>query len=519
MTDDIKRGEGHQCYDWYHYLWHLIAIGAVSVKPHIQGDPGQPEIRLPHEAAFLLETDAWASLGTDTPGKGEVIAQIDTGVNADHPNLSPRILPAVSFAAHPFGVRYVEPQEEQRQVIRGPERTLKESLIGEKTWEWAKGGAKGDRIVEEMIEKLERGRGVEQRTVQISRMRYSAHGTACAGLMVGAPAKPVKSGNLDAGDGPIPYWGVAPGAKLLPIEISAQPGVEQLILAFLYALEQKVSVIHFPREVPDPWRPEPPHRSHPGYGDSRYTSEKQAKPAWDYFEGLFEAISEEIPIVCAAGNNGYDHLIYPASKATEDNGVIAVGALTYCAKRSAYSNYSGDRVDNAPTISAPSDDQEVYTRHQVRLDTEAARSRDHNFEIHGKLPHVEFAPQGVLTTDIPGHHGYSSGQLEGIQPPSVENLDRTSLYTVFGGTSAASALVAGAVALLQSKRPASGKRLTGSEVKAKLKLSGAKEVRWPWLKETPVLIEPDYPNGEKKDSVKFDQQFGAGLLDLHKLLS
>ena len=119
----------------------------------------------------------------------------------------------------------------------------------------------------------------------------------------------------------------------------------------------------------------------------------------------------------------------------------------------------------------------------MRLDTEAARSRDHNFEIHRELPYVEFAPQGVLTTDIPGHHGYSGGQLEGIQPPSVENLDRASLYTVFGGTSAASALVAGAVTLLQSsKRPErGGKPLSGSEVKAKLKLSGAKEVRWPWL--------------------------------------
>ena len=317
MTDDgVKTGEGHQCYDWYHYLWHLIAIGAVSIRPRIQGDTGQPEIRLPHKAAYLLEADAWALLKTDEPGKGEVIAQIDTGVNVDHPNLNPRILPAVSFAAHPFGSVTPIPRA-ATPIIRGPERTLEESLIKEKNpgtgrRDWPRGA----KLRREMIDKLERGRGVEQGTAQISRMRYSAHGTACAGLMVGAPAKPVKSGKLDDGDGPIPYWGVAPGAKLLPIEISAQPSVEQLVLAFLYAREQQVSVIHFPREVPDPWRPER-HRSHPGYGDSRYTSEAQAKPAWDYFEKLFEAISEEIPIVCAAGNNGYDHLIYPASKASE----------------------------------------------------------------------------------------------------------------------------------------------------------------------------------------------------------
>ncbi|TIS31231.1 MAG: hypothetical protein E5X11_25395, partial [Mesorhizobium sp.] len=161
------------------------------------------------------------------------------------------------------------------------------------------------------------------------------------------------------GEGAIPYWGAAPGAELLPIEISARPDAAQLILAFLYARDQKVSVIHFPREVPDPWRA---HRSYPGYGDSRYTSVEQAKPIWDYFEKLFEAISEEIPIICAAGNDGYDHLIYPASKAGESNGVIAVAAVTYRARRSAYSNYSGDPTDNSVTISAPSDDQEVCTR-------------------------------------------------------------------------------------------------------------------------------------------------------------
>jgi subtilisin family serine protease len=124
----------------------------------------------------------------------------------------------------------------------------------------------------------------------------------------------------------------------------------------------------------------------------------------------------------------------------------------------------------------------------------------------------------VLTTDIPGHHGYSGGQLEGIQPPSVENADRAGLYTVFGGTSAASAIVAGAAALLQSKHRSARGPLNGMEVKAKMALSGAKNVSWPWLGRAEVPILPDSPNGETKPP-SFDQQFGAGLLDLRKLLS
>lgn len=522
MIDSIKMGQGHQCYDWYHYLWHLIAIGALRDRQRIS--EAQPP---PHEAAYLPEADAWELLRTDKPGYGEVIALIDTGVNSSHPNLDPRIRPAVSFAAHPFGLGYVVARQ-QPPVLRGPEKGLDKSFVGNATWKWAEdlirsnGDAEQAEVQKALLQRLKNGRGVIQETADTSRMRYSAHGTACAGLMVGAPAE--KSRRSSDGDGPIPYWGVAPGAELLPIEISARPVAEQLILAFLFARDQKVSVIHFPREVPDPWRA---HRSYPGYGDNRYTSEERAKPIWDYFEKLFEAISEEIPIVCAAGNDGYDHLIYPASKAGESNGVIAVAAVTYQARRSAYSNYCGDPTDNAVTIAAPSDDQEVYTRCQIRLDKEAARSRDHNCEVHGNIPKVEYAPQAVLTTDIPGHHGYSGGQLEGIQPPSVENVDRGGLYTVFGGTSAASAIVAGAAALLQSKHRSAGRLLNGMEVKAKMALSGAKTVSWPWLGKseksekaevTEVPILPDSPNGEANPP-SFDQQFGAGLLDLRKLLS
>ncbi|OBQ91386.1 S8 family serine peptidase [Mesorhizobium sp. AA23] len=515
MTDDIKKGEGHLCYDWYHYLWHLIAIGALRDRARI------PETRLPHEAAYLLEADAWDLLATDKPGYGEVIAQIDTGVNSSHPNLDPRIRPAVSFAAHPFGLSYVTPKQ-QPAVLRGPEKQQSKSFVGDDTWAWAEGLIKSRNNAQEvevqksLLRALKDGRGVIQETAETSRMRYSAHGTACAGLMVGAPeASPAKLRQFGNGEGAIPYWGAAPGAELLPIEISARPDAAQLILAFLYARDQKVSVIHFPREVPDPWRA---HRSYPGHGDSRYTSVEQAKPIWDYFEKLFEAISEEIPIICAAGNDGYDHLIYPASKAGESNGVIAVAAVTYRARRSAYSNYSGDPTDNSVTISAPSDDQEVCTRCQIRLDRESPRSRDHNFDIYEKLPQVEYAPQGVLTTDIPGYHGYSGGQLEGIQPPTVESRDRAGLYTVFGGTSAASAIVAGAAALLQSKHRSTGRPLNGIEVKAKMIQSGAKEVSWPWLEKANVPILPDSPNCERRVP-SFDQQFGAGLLDLRKLLS
>lgn len=75
------------------------------------------------------------------------------------------------------------------------------------------------------------------------------------------------------------------------------------------------------------------------------------------------AISRKIPIVCAAGNDAESQLIYPAALAADDNGIIAVGAVTAEGFRSGYSDY-GEGL----TLVAPLDDYEVYNRHQSRLD-------------------------------------------------------------------------------------------------------------------------------------------------------
>jgi hypothetical protein len=541
----VLKEQGFECYDWYHYLWHLIAIRAVKVDE--TGGTPLPDL----DGKYRLTADAW-DLVPDVPGDGEIVALIDTGVNDRHPNLAPRVLPAVDFGANPFGVAHtggagaLEPLptpavEVATTMTRGLERQRTASLVSNNTWTWIKGrpAVAADPAAVAMLERLEAGRGMDLSVTQVSRQRYSAHGTACAGLIMGAPAEIGAGGcdvcgvPFDEDGGPLPYWGVAPGAHLLPITVSVQPTAEQLILAFLYARSFRqpavppdpaepagrgVSAIHFPREAPDPFRA-PRHKK--GYNDTtRYTA-PGSKAAWDLFRIVFEEVSKEIPVVCATGNDSLDRIIYPANLASDPtNGVIAVGAVTYKATRSAYSNYAdtGEAVD----IVAPSDDAEVYTRHQLRFDKEAAAWRDHNHLVHlSEVPEVEYAPQAVLAPDIPGPRGYADGSLAGAQSGSRLDEDRAALYALFGGTSAASAIVAGAVALRQAKARAAGLApLDGPAMKTQVAAAGVASVSWPWLAATPTSLAPDRPNGDGGTAAALrTRQFGAGLLDLSVLLA
>jgi subtilisin family serine protease len=235
------------------------------------------------------------------------------------------------------------------------------------------------------------------------------------------------------------------------------------------------------------------------------------------FEAVLSVVAEKIPVVCAAGNDGLDALTWPAAEATDANGIIAVGAVTYLARRSSYSNYAKPNSSERVTLVAPSDDAEVYTRTQVRLDAESPDWRRHNhyFDANGLGIEVPFSPQSLVTTDIPGPSGYVGGYVEGANSGRGAE-DRASLYALFGGTSGASAIVAGAVALLQAQQ--GGAALDGPGVKAKVNGAVATVVSWPWLAAS-VTLQGDAMNGEKDDPTLESRQFGKGVLDLDKLLS
>ncbi len=440
LTDE-RRGGGE--YPAYGYLWHLAAAGVVDLRPADDGD-------------YHVEHAVWFDRRLRRePAR---IALIDTGL-ADHPNLEHAIVRdlSIDFGSHEGGAAYRGRNEKPDDFFR---RLGVEGTAADRAWREPRGRLPGlaDRAAVEslltalapdlpadrlraLVGELARriGRGVVLRDITAQDQRYPSHGTASAGLLVGAPRfkKGPRPDEAEFDDSALPVFGVDPWSEVIPIATSFEPDPMQLTLALLYAVANGADVIHMPRgtDSPDhPQRPDP----RMDHGGTRYVT----NPDWDLFEAVLLAVSRRVPVVCAAGNSGDDRLGYPAALAAGAdgrNGVIAVGAVTALGRRAGYSNYGPGL-----TLVAPSNDSRVYSRHQMRLDPRDKTAASHNWAIHDSLDggYVEFSHQAPVTLDIPGARGFRGGVAAG--PRDMESAD----YTLFGGTSAASAIVAGIAALM-----------------------------------------------------------------------
>jgi hypothetical protein len=524
---------GREDYQSYYYLWHLIATGVLDADPPMS-DIG---VDCPH-----VTDSVWTDNFTRETSK---IALIDMGVARHHPNLEPPNGSgiqsqidwdiALDLASHRFGAKYVELD------TTSPTQHL-EQRVGHLA-----GIEDGTNVIpgltpEEIgiVQQLKAGLGV-QRFVDAYNEHYPSHGTGCAGLTSGTSYSADQfgeAGNIAA------YFGVDPLSRVVPITTSISPNPEQLIAAFLYALFLDVDVILFPRDVAVLARPDGTAiwpesdkldvdeftRLHATTDPNPLGSLNDINAGWSALDKIIKWVSTKIPIVCAAGNDGRSKLIYPASLAADPtNGIIAVGAVSYLGYRSGYSNYG-----SGLTVVAPSDDGEIYNRYQIRLDRQSISAKDFWIDQVHRQPHAQantipifqFAPQRLVSLDVPGPRGYEEGTRRGPARDRDEAKDDPSgLYAEFGGTSGSSALVAGVISLMQRK---SGTKLTGEEVKNKFEAlsSGSDEQKygldhWYWL--DPMLpvqyqLQPDAANGTINPSMS--TLFGqAGLLNAKALLS
>lgn len=404
----------------YDALWHLVALGILT----------------PDHAP-----NGW-QVAPDAPRPTRV-AVIDTSVAADHPNLRPAI--NRDLALDLFSTRLgAFPYRDGTAKIGALDLNAGTPVVD--------GLPHASELLAEMVDRLSHDGTAWLDGIQpMTGADFSSHGTAICGLVGARPAI------ARAADGypspvpghdnvPLPYAGVDPHCEIVPISTNYNPDPEQLILALLYAELIDADVVLIPRTISDPSRTVPElNRMIGDHALRDLVAPTAITPAelemWEELATLLVQVSHQRPIVCAAGNSNEEHGIYPANLASEHNGIISVGAVN---AKGVGSSYSDTRH---VTLCGPSDDGETYDRGEIRLDPHRA---DQTLPAHASAASNEkFSAFDIISTDVPGIYGYAGGPFLGDEP-EIGLREFGSYFCRFGGTSAASAIVAGVLSLARS---------------------------------------------------------------------
>ena len=418
MRNDQEYGQ--EKYADYDALWHLVSMGILDSEH-------QPK--------------NWEIGNCGQPTR---VAVIDTSVAVDHPNLTGAVnreLALDLFTTRLGAFPYMPPDGRLGSIDFNTDTSVAEGLP-----------AVTD-ILAELIDRLSHGSPVRENGIQpATSPDFSNHGTAIAGLVGARPVlsqASTEQAELPMEDDPVPlpYSGVDPNCEIIPISTNFDPDPEVMIVAFLYAELIDADVVLLPRDIPDPTRTTP-EINQILLGDQPLGSvvspeqpSEKLNQLWEELGQLMVNVSLNRPIVCAAGNGREEEAIYPANLATAYNGIISVGAVNAKGHPSGYSS-SGNL-----TVLALSNDSEVFDASEVRLDEQR-----HDYSpigIPASNANAKFSHYEIISTDVPGMHGYSSSPYRSShQGQGLREFG--SYFCRFGGTSAASALVAGFLALGQS---------------------------------------------------------------------
>ncbi len=468
---DLDPGQG------LHYLWHLQAIRLIEMHEYGDSKLGKDRSKFIH-----IESELWCNLNRKDFKRKEVkVAIIDNGSVKDHPNLpTSRINNAIEFAYQFEGTTYgkmgrndvhFENLSEQLEILDFPSL---DQIVGRKpvSRQLAK-------ILDALVKQGKEDCPPEIVAVHLDKLqapaqRFSAHGTACAGL-VAADALPNEAKNSKNSSetkienaASIPYPGVDRKAKIIPIATAYSHEYWPLIMALLYAVAQCAEVILIPRAIEEMGRvahyPEDGHIDDPRH--STFLTDEVRQNEKELFETLLKHVSKRIPVVIAAGNSRGDELEYPAKLVDMGlSDLIVVGAVNAKGYRSSYSSTSPNDQDGTTGVTtyAPSDDGEYIDQEVTHYDELSWRGRRINMKQLGNSSKNLYSPFSILAIDVPGKYGYNGskgdphdfaefGVPETLYASSKADpdLQPSSLYSQFGGTSAASSIVAGVVSLMIS---------------------------------------------------------------------
>lgn len=409
------------------YLWHLEEIGVLKDRK-----PG----------------DLWHS--AKAAEEKVCVAIVDTGVDPGHPNLGGALLPQVDFGPDVNGVVYRDDAVEAKTPMRDDRIKALDDWLAKSRFEKSQ---------LELIAAFLKGINEERRVLSLrDPSRYcGAHGTATAGLIGGRPPEKREAGA-------IAYYGVNPWCRILPIATPYSHELLPVIHGLIYAFCAGADVIHLPRGIANP------NERAAFLKDSPYTTRIDSAPLARLpdsmkadqaalsvlvaqqviLESLLTFLAGNVYLVLTAGNDGLsDVLSYPAA-AFVSNGeagtqqAIIVGAKNANGVVSAYSNGAKISEENVILSYMPSNDSFAFdeTHHSIDL-------RSLFWLPAAAIPKepATYSPWGILSTDVRGGYGYAAGLADEL-PDDDDDEGPGALYTSFGGTSAASALMAGMISLL-----------------------------------------------------------------------
>lgn len=442
------------------YLWHLVQLGLLA-PPEKEGE-------------FAKATEIGAELWKQAEGSPAVtVAMIDTGIDTGHPNLkaATKGLRQVDFGPSLWGVTYSPPQTiaQTDKTAAGKEPGIVPPLAL----------AEAEKLLDVIIPKDLTDAELRRQcrsvlcseaaaatqgpspasapfanlTLQDPSTLFGAHGTGCAGLIAGN--SPEYDKDSIGSDTALPYLGVNPYARILPISTPYSHEILPVVMGLLYALRSGAQIIYMPRGVPDMIARAKAVEGSPHRTRIDDPSDATSVPPADHasnaklvahqklFENLLAQLCASRLVVVAAGNSGRARqLSYPASLRQSDKvrfeNLLVIGARNSIGHVSSYS----DGRDLPEMIWMPSDDGFAYDARDQRFDG-GSYSGD---EIRDPAKATAYSPFGLFSLDPRGSYGHDSGQNE--DPAETATSGTGGLYTLFGGTSGASALAAGLISLL-----------------------------------------------------------------------
>jgi len=401
LRDRIDTGLGS--YPRFPGLWHFDAVGLAVPAPGANGgcaDGGT------ENGGAVAEWKA-AARAVESTGRRTRIALIDTPVAIDHPCLGDTLMRdlAIDFALNPP----LTPGESAPDDPKARADAIRKN-------------------VKEYARRIDQGTGLAQ-----SRFPGS-HGTAMAGLIGAQPSlatlyRPERLGppGPDAGEAPaapaaalgmpLPYAGLDPTCEILPVSISAWPGPHELYAALEYAMLRDVDLIVIATDLPNPFaRDGAESDAAPQKTPTADFAEvphfiAATEPFWAVLTRRLGEISEEVPILCAAGNAS-DEFAYPARLSTLHKGIFSVGAVN---SQGAWTTYS---PQSEVTLAAPSGDAERWHRpDKPRLDVyrgDFGKDEEEPY-ARGTFPYERMPVPVLVAADIPGKQGYNSAIFEAVR--------------------------------------------------------------------------------------------------------